>query len=115
MADLSEATVSEVGPDRVEIRGIRGRPALQLLKTTVCCEGGWQCEAEICYAGPNALAQARLAGQVLSERLTFRAPELLRKRLGIIGHSSVFDDDAGSMQHDSAIANGDGDYRLRLR
>ncbi|MEC9483226.1 MAG: acyclic terpene utilization AtuA family protein [Halomonas sp.] len=113
VVDLSEATVREVGPDRVEIRGIRGRPAPQRLKTTVCYEGGWQGEAEISYAGPNALARARLAGQVLSERLAFRAPEALRKRLDIIGHSSVFDDDAGSM-HDSATANADGDYRLRL-
>lgn len=112
VVDLSGAHVRQIGPDRVEVCGIRGRPAPSRLKTTVCYEGGWQGEAEISYAGPNALARARLAGQVLRERLTFRAPPALRKRLDIIGHASVFDDDTGTLQHEAAGA--DGDYRLRL-
>lgn len=112
VVDLSGAHVRQIGPDRVEVCGIRGRPAPSRLKTTVCYEGGWQGEAEISYAGPNALARARLAGQVLRERLTFRAPPALRKRLDIIGHASVFDDDTGTLQHEAA--GSDGDYRLRL-
>lgn len=112
VVDLSNVQVEQVGADRVEVRGIRGKPAPSRLKTTVCYAGGWQGEAEISYAGPNALARARLAAQVLRERLAFRAPQELRKRIDIIGHASVFDDDAGTLQHESADV--DGDYRLRL-
>ncbi|SDL50545.1 Protein of unknown function [Modicisalibacter muralis] len=112
VVDLSGAQVRELGPDRVEVMGIRGKPAPPRLKTTVCYEGGWQGEAEISYAGPNALARARLAGQVLRERLAFRVPQELRKRLDIVGHASVFDDDDGTLQREPAAP--DGDYRLRL-
>ncbi|GEK72874.1 MULTISPECIES: acyclic terpene utilization AtuA family protein [Halomonas] len=113
VVDLSQVGVRQLGPDRVEIGGIKGKPAPERLKTTVCYEGGWQGEAEISYAGPNALARARLASDVLRERLTFRAPPELRQRLDIIGHASVFDDDDGALQRRMTAA-ADGDYRLRL-
>ncbi|WP_129141985.1 acyclic terpene utilization AtuA family protein [Modicisalibacter coralii] len=112
VVDLSGISVRQIGPDRVEVTGIRGRPAPARLKTTVCYEGGWQGEAEISYAGPNALGRARLAAQVLRERLAFRAPAELRQRLDIIGLASVFDDDTGTLQQ--APAATEGDYRLRL-
>ncbi|WP_010629450.1 acyclic terpene utilization AtuA family protein [Halomonas sp. KM-1] len=113
VVDLSAVRVEQIGPDRVAVRGIRGKPAPQRLKTTVCYEGGWQGEAEISYAGPNALARAQLAAEVLRERLTFRAPPELRTRLDIVGHASVFDSDAGDLQRSVPAAAG-GDYRLRL-
>ncbi|MBW5801328.1 acyclic terpene utilization AtuA family protein [Halomonas elongata] len=113
VVDLAHVRVRQLGPDRVEVCGIRGKPAPERLKTTVCYEGGWQGEAEISYAGPNALARARLAADVLRERLAFRAPPELRQRLDIVGHASVFDDDDGTMQS-RMPGVGDGDYRLRL-
>lgn len=113
VVDLTHVSVRQLGLDRVEVSGIRGKPAPERLKTTVCYEGGWQGEAEISYAGPNALARARLAADVLRERLAFRAPSGLRQRLDIVGHASVFDDDDGALQRRVA-GTGDGDYRLRL-
>ena len=113
VVDLTSVEVSQVGPDRVAVRGIRGKLSPQRLKTTVCYEGGWQGEAEISYAGPNALARAQLAADVLRERLAFRAPTELRSRLDIIGHASVFDSDAGDLQR-TAMGTDNGDYRLRL-
>lgn len=113
VVDLSEAQVRQIAADRVEVSGIRGKPAPARLKTTVCYDAGWQGEAEISYAGPNALARARLAAQILRERLSFRTPQDLRSRFDIIGLLSVFNDDDGRMtpRDDEAV---DGDYRLRL-
>ncbi|MCE9683666.1 acyclic terpene utilization AtuA family protein [Halomonas alkalisoli] len=113
VVDLTAVEVRQVGPDRVAVSGIRGKAAPQRLKTTVCYEGGWQGEAEISYAGPNALARAQLAAQVLRERLTFRAPPELRTRLDIVGLASVFDSDAGDLQR-TMPGSASGDYRLRL-
>ncbi|CAM3470516.1 acyclic terpene utilization AtuA family protein [Halomonas lysinitropha] len=113
IVDLSGVRVYEIGPDRVAVSGIRGRPAPERLKTTVCYAGGWQGEAEISYAGPNAFARAQLAAEVLRERLTFRAPPELRSRFDIIGHTSVFDSDTGDLQRQTA-GQESGDYRLRL-
>ncbi|MDW5377538.1 acyclic terpene utilization AtuA family protein [Halomonas sp. HP20-15] len=114
VVDLTHVVVNELGRDRVEVLGIRGKPAPARLKTTVCYDGGWQGEAEISYAGPNALARARLAVSILHERLRFRAPAELRKRLDIIGHMSVFDDDLGRLRQQDQHANPAGDYRVRL-
>lgn len=113
IVDLTKVEVRQLAVDRVEVRGIRGKPAPERLKTTICYDAGWQGEAEISYAGPNALARARLAADVLRERLGFRAPVDLRSRFDIIGHLSVFNDDDGGMP-DRSDEQPDGDYRLRL-
>jgi hypothetical protein len=107
-ADIAQATVKSVGPDRVELAGVRGHARPERLKVTVCHEGGWLAEGEISYAGPGAEARARLAGDVLVRRL-----EGLQLRVDLIGAVSVFADDGGRRlaQH----ATGDGrDVRLRV-
>jgi hypothetical protein len=60
------------------------------LKVNLCHENGWFAEGEISYAGPRAEARARLAGDILRERLP-----LLSLRVDLIGVSSIWADDAG--------------------
>ena len=55
--DLSHAEVRQLSPNRVAVTGIRGKPAPERLKTTVCYEGGWQGEAEISYDWPERLGK----------------------------------------------------------
>ena len=69
IADITAMTLAEDGPDRIRVQGVRGHPAPPTLKATICVENGWMAEAEMTYAGPNALARARLAGDVVRERL----------------------------------------------
>jgi hypothetical protein len=64
VADLSEARVVELGPDRVRLDGVRGHPRPATLKVNVFCAQGWLAEGEISYAGPRAEARARLAADV---------------------------------------------------
>ena len=109
VADLSEAEVTEVGPDRVRLSGVRGHPRPTELKVNVCHESGWLAEGEISYAGARAQARARLAGDVLRERLR----GLGALRVDLIGVSSLFADDAGRWL--GAQAEGDArDVRLRV-
>jgi hypothetical protein len=88
--DLTDVTVEEIGPDRVRIAGARGRPAPDTLKATVCVDGGVLGEAEISYAGQNAAARARLAAQIVRDRMQARAPGLAI-RIDAIGISSILD------------------------
>jgi len=109
VADLSEARVVELGPDRVRLEGVRGHPRPATLKVNVFCEQGWFAEGEISYAGPRAEARARLAAQVLRERLGALAP----LRVDLIGVASILGDDAGaylSMQPQGVAR----DVRLRV-
>lgn len=109
VADISEATVMEVGPDRVRLSGVRGHARPATLKVNVCHHNGWLAEAEISYAGARAEARARLAAEVLRERLQGLGP----LRFDLIGVASVFGDDAGRW----LAAQGSGaarDVRLRV-
>ena len=94
--DLTGVTVHERGRDRVEVAGVRGKPAPERLKVTACFEGGWLGEGEISVAGPNCLARARMAAEVLQERLRMRRLDV-RSRVDLIGVASVHDSDAGAL------------------
>ena len=111
--DITRVEIQEVGPDRVTVRGARGRPAPQTLKATVGFAGDWLGEAEISYAGPNALARARLAIDVVEKRLGMRGLDL-RRRFDLIGAVSVFDSDNGSMRRRFEGVGDCADIRMRL-
>jgi hypothetical protein len=113
VADIGEAELREAGRDRIEVHGVRGHARPATLKATVCYEGGWLGEGEISYAGPNAAARARLAGEIVRERLRALGHAELRVRCDLIGVASVLGDDDGRW-----IAQQDGlgasDVRLRV-
>ncbi|MEM1298622.1 MAG: acyclic terpene utilization AtuA family protein [Pseudomonadota bacterium] len=67
--DCTQLTADETGPNRVHISGARGRAAPETLKATISVDGGWLGEGFLTYSGPNALARADLAGQIVRERL----------------------------------------------
>ncbi|MDA7417026.1 DUF1446 domain-containing protein [Xenophilus arseniciresistens] len=108
VADITEAEVLALGPDRVALRGVRGHARPADYKVNVCHEGGWLAEGEISYAGPRAEGRARLAAEVLRARL----PELTL-RVDLIGALSILADDAGRAL--AATADGGArDVRLRV-
>jgi hypothetical protein len=117
IADISEVRLRAVGPDQVEVVGVRGHPRPDTLKATVCFENGWLAEGEISYAGAQALARARLAAEVVKTRLARLAPALAPLRCDFLGYASVFNDDQGGWAQEQAQARADtamGDIRLRV-
>ncbi len=110
--DFSQVTVTEVGENRVEVSGFRGGPAPQKIKATVCFDGGWMGEGEISYAGPNCLARARAAGDVLLQRLKLRKLDV-EARIDLIGVASVHAGDGGASWR-AAVQHEPQDIRVRL-
>ncbi len=110
--DITGVELEQVGVNRVRVRGARGRPAPQQLKATVSFFGDWLGEAEISYAGANALARARLAITTINERILRRGLPV-RHRADIVGTVSAFDSDDGDLLLDYPGA-GSGDYRVRF-
>jgi hypothetical protein len=108
--DVTGIQLEQVSPDRVRVTGARGHALPHSLKVTVSFEGDWLGEAEISYAGPNALARARLAAEVIAKRIALRGLAV-RHRLDLIGALSVFDDDGGSL---AAEAGELAEVRVRL-
>jgi Acyclic terpene utilisation family protein AtuA len=91
IADICDASLTELGNDRVRIEGVTGHARPERLKVTICFDGGWIGEGEISYYGPNALARARLAGEIIKRR----SPADIRFRCDVIGVLSVLGDDSG--------------------
>jgi len=109
--DIGEVTVEEIGTDRVRVSGARGKPPPLTLKATVCVDAGWLGEAEISYAGPNALARAELAASIVRSRC--RAIGMSDPvRVEVLGTQAIFDSDTQARRPRLSPAR-DGEYRVR--
>jgi len=102
-ADFSGITLDEIAPDRVAVRGARGRARPSQLKVSVGYHAGYVGEGEIGYAGANALARARLAGEIVETRLRGRFPAL---RVDLVGSTSL---------HGRSMDAAERPYEVRLR
>ncbi len=109
--DLTGVTVEETAPDRVRVSGAKGRAPTPSLKATASFVGDWFGEAEISYAGPNAVNRGRLAREIVGRRLALRGLDI-RWRGDLIGLASVFDNDDGDLQYGLA---GDDCRDIRVR
>lgn len=89
VADFSGVDFSEIGPDRVAVTGGTGAPATGRLKVSVGARDGWIGQGEISYAGPGAVARARLAGEITTERLGPFANQIEDMRVDIIGLDAI--------------------------
>ncbi len=112
--DITGVEIAQAGADRVRVSGARGHAAPARLKATVGFLGDWFGEGEISYAGLNAFARARLAAEVIGKRLDMRGLGL-RRRIDVIGTSSAFDDDSGSLRASLGPETDGGAQDLRLR
>lgn len=68
VADFTSVSVAETGPDRVELRGVSGRPRPDELKLMIGYEDGWIGEGLLFFPWPDAFARANKARQTLRER-----------------------------------------------
>ena len=87
VADFTAVDLSEVGHDRVRVTGGRGNTKPEKLKVSVGYFDGYVGEGQISYAGPGALARAKLAQEILTERLRDHA--LRELRFDLIGVNAI--------------------------
>lgn len=88
-ADFSGVRPREVGTDRVQIGGARGRARPERLKATVAFDGGLLAEAGVSYAGPGAQGRAELAAAVIAERMRGVHGSNAPLRTDLIGAASL--------------------------
>lgn len=89
VADFTHVTFTEIGPDRVKAEGASGHPKPDTLKVSIGYQDCYIGEGEISYGGPNCLARARLAAQVLEQRLKIRWLQLGEVKIDLIGVNSL--------------------------
>ncbi len=111
--DLTDVELEEIGADRVRVSGARGKPKTATLKATVCIDGGLLGEAEISYAGPNAVARARLAVETIKARMARRAPDL-QIRADAVGLVSILGSTSGQELESHWTSHNLDDVRIRF-
>ncbi|HEU5352235.1 MAG TPA: acyclic terpene utilization AtuA family protein [Terracidiphilus sp.] len=105
VADFSQIIFDAVGANRVSVLGGRGTLRPDNLKVSVGFQDGFVGEGQISYAGPGALRRAKLAVDILSERLGWHSLQELR--FDLIGVNSI---------HGSRVSKMNGEpYEVRLR
>lgn len=88
-ADFSQARLNESEKDRVRVSHAGGTVRPKQLKVTVGFDGGYLGEAGVSYAGINAAARARLARDILAERLDRFEGIAGHYRIDLIGLNSL--------------------------
>jgi hypothetical protein len=106
VADFSGVTVGSDGVDRVRVGGASGRQRPDALKVSVGRYEGWTGDGQMSYAGPGAVARARLAAQILAKRLTMNGVSASDIRYDLIGLDAL---------HGSAAQPTCEPYEVRLR
>jgi hypothetical protein len=72
IGDLGEVTVKEVGENRVQVKGFRGKPRPDTLKLCIGYNDGWIAEGLLLFSWPDALEKARRAEDIVRKRLKHR-------------------------------------------
>lgn len=103
--DATAVRFEETGPDRVRAAGARAAPRTDTYKVSVGYFDGHAGEGQISYGGPGAVARARLAAEVVAERLRLRGFAYDDWRVDLIGLDSLHGPGAGRPEP----------YEVRLR
>ena len=107
VADITDVTLAADGADRVRVQGVAGHERPPSLKVSVGYRDGYVGEGQISYAGPGAVERARLALDVVAERLRITAVRTSELRLDLVGVNAL---------HGDALAAGHPDpYEVRVR
>ncbi|WP_027778114.1 acyclic terpene utilization AtuA family protein [Paraburkholderia caledonica] len=107
VADFSRVHVEEEAPDRVRVSGGGGAPRTGTLKVSVAYFDGFIGEGQISYAGPGALTRARLALDIVRERLALTGVQTEELRFDLIGVNAL---------HGETLADSSAEpYEVRAR
>jgi hypothetical protein len=90
VADFTRVSVEDAGLDRVAVDGAAGRQRPDMLKVSLGYRDGYIGEGLISYAGPGAVARARLAGQIVAERLRLTGVAASDVRVDLIGIDALY-------------------------
>ena len=107
VADFSGVEIRELGPDRVSVRGATGHERPATLKLSIGYRDGYIGEGQISYAGPGAVARARLALRIVEERLRLTGVRCRETRFELIGVDAL---------HGATLSSGGPEpYEVRAR
>ena len=107
VADFTQVEVAEEAVDRVRVTGGKGAARTDTLKVSVAYADGYIGEGQISYGGPGAVARARLALDIVRERLALTGVAASELRFDLIGVDSLYGETAAAERSEP--------YEVRVR
>lgn len=92
VVDFSSVKLEELGPNRVRVSNLRGKPRTPTLKVSMGCAEGYIGEDMFFYAGPGALRRAKLAKRILEERFKLVKLDAEDIRIDFLGMNAIHGD-----------------------
>lgn len=89
VVDFTTARLEQVGPDRVLVTHIGGKPRTPTLKVSIGCTEGFIGEDMFFYAGPGALRRSQLAKKILEERFRIVGLQAEEYRVDFLGLNAI--------------------------
>lgn len=91
VANFKQVTFVQDGPDKVVVTGATGKPRTDTFKCSIGYKDCFIGDGEISYGGPGCLARAKLALEILKERLALVAPgQFDEMKFDLIGCNSIY-------------------------
>ena len=92
VADFTTIELSDDGPDRVRVSGIKGSAPTPTLKVSIAMEGGYKAQGELTVGGPDAIEKANFTAELLFKRLeldgvTFEPHE---RHIELVGNNVLY-------------------------
>ncbi|MSQ88037.1 MAG: DUF1446 domain-containing protein [Betaproteobacteria bacterium] len=89
VVDFTTIRLEQLGPDRVRVSNISGKPRTPTLKVSIGCTEGYIGEDMFFYAGPGALRRAQLAKKILEERFKIVGLQAEELRIDFLGLNAI--------------------------
>lgn len=106
VADFTGVSMTQIGPDRVQVTGGTGKPKTDSLKVSIGYVDSYIGEGQISYAGPGASARGQLALDIVAERLKLTGVKYTEIRYDLIGVNAL---------HGGKLSAGCEPYEVRAR
>lgn len=91
VANFKEICFKQEGKDRVRVTGVSGKPKTDTFKCSIGYKDCFIGDGEISYGGPGCLGRAKLALEILKERLELVAPgQFDEMKFDLIGCNSLY-------------------------
>lgn len=86
VSDFTTVAIKELGKDLVEVRGAKGKPATDFYKVSIAYRNGFMSSGTLVLAGPEAVAKADRAGDIILQKLEHAGFHYQRTNVEVIGN-----------------------------
>lgn len=87
--DISRATLTQVGENRVRVGGVRGKPRPDTLKLSIGYHAGYKVVGMLSFAWPDAYEKAQYAAEILMKKMRRKGLQAEDVHISYIGLNSL--------------------------